>query len=183
MRRILSTAVALVVFLPVVLLVSCTGKLDRTQMVSATEPEVQKAPENAVADVEQDERQIDRLQEKTIAREPVEPEFVNENVHFAFDSFELSYQARQILNSMADHLRTNTDITVTIEGHCDERGTDAYNIALGGQRAESAKIFLVDLGIDAERIKTVSYGKKQPIAVGHTEDSWSINRRAEFVIN
>lgn len=179
MRRIVSTAVALFLILPVMLITaSCTANLHKTEVVSESEPEVQKEPETG-----QDERPTDGIPEETVASEPAEPEFVTENVHFSFDSSELSHQAKQTLNSMADYLSKNPNITITIEGHCDERGTDAYNIALGERRAESAKIFLVDRGIGAERMKTVSYGEKRPVAVGHDEDSWSINRRDEFVIN
>lgn len=184
MRRIVSTAVALVLILPVMLITaSCSGKLHNTQLVSASEPEVQKEPESAVAEAGQDERPTDGIPEEAVASKPVEPEFVTENVHFSFDSSELSRQAKQTLSGMADYLRKNPDSTITIEGHCDERGTDAYNNALGERRAESAKIFLVGMGIGAERMKTVSYGEKRPVAAGHDEDSWSINRRDEFVIN
>jgi peptidoglycan-associated lipoprotein len=109
--------------------------------------------------------------------------FVNENIHFGFDSFVLSGQAQQILNSKADYLRANTGITVTVEGHCDERGTEAYNIALGERRAESVKNFLVNLGISANRLNTISYGEERPIAMGQNEAFWAKNRRAQFVIN
>ena len=109
--------------------------------------------------------------------------FVGENIHFAFDSSLLSDQARQILIGKAEYLRTNPDITVTVEGHCDDRGTNAYNIALGERRAESVKMFLVDLGIGTNRLNTVTYGEERPIAMAHNEASWAKNRRAQFVIN
>ena len=72
---------------------------------------------------------------------------------------------------------------MTVEGHCDERGTAAYNLALGQRRAESAKRFLVDLGISTDRLETISYGEERPVATGHNETSWGYNRRAQFVIN
>jgi peptidoglycan-associated lipoprotein len=72
---------------------------------------------------------------------------------------------------------------VTVEGHCDERGTEAYNIALGERRAESVKNFLVDMGISANRLKTISYGEERPIAMGQDEASWAKNRRAQFMVN
>ena len=71
----------------------------------------------------------------------------------------------------------------TVEGHCDNRGTEAYNIALGERRAESVKNFLVDLGISANRLKTISYGEERPIAMGQDEASWAKNRRAQFMVN
>jgi len=95
----------------------------------------------------------------------------------------LSDQAQQILNSKADYLSTNPGVEVTVGGHCDDRGTNAYNIALGERRAESAKKYLVDLGISANRLKTISYGEERPIAIGQNEASWFQNRRAQFVIN
>lgn len=184
MRRIASLAVALVVILPVVLFTaSCTDKVVQTQPVSTPEPEVQKAPDNSAEEAEPDERRMERIWQEVVASEAAEPEFVNENIHFGFDSYELSSQAQQILSGMADYLRTNPDLTVIVEGHCDERGTDEYNLALGQQRAESAKVFLVNLGVGAERLKTFSYGENRPIAVGHNEASWARNRRAKFVIN
>ena len=70
-----------------------------------------------------------------------------------------------------------------MEGHCDDRGTSEYNIALGERRAESVRMFLVNLGIDTNRLNTVSYGEERPIAMGHNEASWATNRRAQFVIN
>ncbi|MEJ2252771.1 MAG: peptidoglycan-associated lipoprotein Pal [Nitrospirota bacterium] len=185
MRNKVWLAIALVMILPVmVFTASCTKEVVQTQSTSTAEPEVQKAPDTSAEETEQaGQPEEDRLWEETAAREAAQKAFVDENVHFAFDSFVLSDQARQLLNSKADYLRTNPDITITIEGHCDERGTDAYNTALGEQRAESVKIFLADLGIDANRLNTVSYGEERPIAMGHNETSWAENRRAQFVIN
>jgi peptidoglycan-associated lipoprotein len=108
---------------------------------------------------------------------------LDENINFAFDSAVLSDNARQILNRKADYLRTYPGINVTVEGHCDERGTEAYNIALGERRAQSVKNFLVNLGISTDRLNTVSYGEERPVDKGHNEASWAKNRRAQFVIN
>ena len=113
----------------------------------------------------------------------VEPEFNSENIHFAYDSHILSEQAQRILNSMADYLQTNSNVTLTIEGHCDARGTDDYNLALGERRAESARVFLTNLGIGTHRLNTVSYGEERPIAPEQNEAAWARNRRAQFVIN
>jgi len=127
--------------------------------------------------------QEDRLRAEASAREAARTAFVNENIHFAFDSFVLSDQAQRILNSKADYLNTNSGVTVTVEGHCDDRGTETYNIALGERRAESVKKFLVDLGVSANQLNTVSYGEERPIAMGQDEVSWAKNRRAQLVIN
>jgi peptidoglycan-associated lipoprotein len=83
--------------------------------------------------------------------------------------------------SKAEYLRTDLGVTVTVEGHCDERGTDAYNMTLGERRAESVKNFLVSLGISANRLNTFSYGEERPIAMGQNEASWAKNRRAQFM--
>jgi len=108
--------------------------------------------------------------------------FVSEDIFFAYDSAVLSTDAQTILQDKADWLRANPQINVVIEGHTDERGTVAYNLALGNQRAENAKNFLIDLGIGAGRIGTVSYGEERPLAPGANEAAWSRNRRAHFEI-
>jgi peptidoglycan-associated lipoprotein len=181
-------AIALVIIFSLMLFtVSCTKKEVQTQPVSATEPEVQKTADRS-AEKDEDARLLEQLQEEQLrseaaAREAAKTAFVKENVPFAFDSSALSDQARQILNSKADYLRTNPDVLVTVEGHCDDRGTNIYNLALGEQRAESVKSFLVSQGIGTNRLNTVSYGEERPIAMGHDEASWARNRRAQFVIN
>jgi len=108
--------------------------------------------------------------------------FVNEDVHFDFDSSVLSAEAQQILLDKAQWLRRNSDASVTIEGHCDERGTNEYNLALGDRRANSVKAYLADLGISASRMDAVSYGEERPLDSGHDEAAWARNRRAHFEI-
>lgn len=108
--------------------------------------------------------------------------FMNEDVYFDFDSSALGDMAKEVLSRKAEWLRMSPDASVIIEGHCDERGTSAYNIALGDRRAESAKSFLVDLGINADQISTISYGEERPVDMGHNEESWAKNRRAHFVV-
>ena len=108
--------------------------------------------------------------------------FENEDVMFEFDSASLTVEAQEILRAKAEWLRDNPGVRVIIEGHCDERGTNEYNLALGDRRAYSAKAFLTDLGIDDARLTTISYGEERPIASGATETAWAKNRRAHFVI-
>jgi len=108
--------------------------------------------------------------------------FLNEDVHFDFDSSVLSAEAQQILLDKAQWMRKNSEASVVIEGHCDERGTNEYNLALGDRRARSAKAYLFDLGISASRMQTVSYGEERPLDPGHDEAAWSKNRRAHFEI-
>jgi peptidoglycan-associated lipoprotein len=103
------------------------------------------------------------------------------DAYFDFDSYSLSSEAKSTLEANARELKRVTAGNVTIEGHCDERGTKAYNLALGEKRANAAKEFLVALGVSAGRINTVSYGKERPFDDGHDESAWAKNRRAHFV--
>ena len=108
--------------------------------------------------------------------------FENDDIYFEFDSPALLSAAQDVLKRKAEWMRDNPNVTVIVEGHCDERGTNEYNLALGERRAESAKMFLVDLGIPANRIRTISYGEERPVDLGHNEEAWAKNRRAHFVI-
>ena len=103
-------------------------------------------------------------------------------VYFEFDDFSLSPQAKAILAQNAAWLMNNSQRDVIIEGHCDERGTDEYNVALGERRANSAKRYLISLGVNAAQLSTISFGEERPTVQGHTEESWAKNRRAEFVV-
>lgn len=103
-----------------------------------------------------------------------------ETVYFDYDSFTLQPEARQALERTAAWLQANSSVKVTIEGHCDERGSDEYNLALGERRAIAVKNYLTTLGIVAERLITISYGEEQPAVDGQNESAWSKNRRAEF---
>ena len=103
-------------------------------------------------------------------------------IHFAFDSYELSEEARSILAAKANIMRQYQKISVVVEGHCDERGTEEYNLALGEHRARAAFDHLVILGVAPERMSIVSYGEERPVDGGHTEAAWAQNRRAEFVV-
>jgi peptidoglycan-associated lipoprotein len=106
-----------------------------------------------------------------------------DRIFFSFDRSDVSPEAREILTRQADWLRRYPNVTVTIEGHCDERGTREYNLALGERRAQAAKNVLVALGIPASRISTISYGKERPAVVGSTEEAYAQNRRAVTVVN
>ena len=103
-------------------------------------------------------------------------------VYYGYDSAELSAEGRGALDANAAVLKKYPAWTVTIEGHCDERGTAEYNLALGERRAVAAQTYLVGLGIPASRVKIVSYGKEFPFDPGHDEAAWAKNRRAHFVI-
>jgi peptidoglycan-associated lipoprotein len=105
-----------------------------------------------------------------------------DDVYFDFDQADLRPEARERLSQNAAWLRDNPDYTATIEGHCDERGTNEYNLALGERRANAAKSYMVSLGIDGGRLDTISYGEERPVCTESTEGCWQRNRRAHFVV-
>lgn len=107
---------------------------------------------------------------------------VGDTVYFAFDSYALDAQSQATLDKQAAILMKNAGIQVTIEGHTDERGTREYNLALGERRATAVKDYLVAFGINPGRIRTISYGKERPVAMGSTEDAWARNRRGVTVV-
>jgi len=108
---------------------------------------------------------------------------VGDRVFFALNKSNLSATARSTLEKQAAWLKKYGGVRVTIEGHADERGTREYNLALGERRANSAKDFLIALGVSPNRVKTISYGKERPVALGHDEKSWSQNRRGVTTVN
>ena len=107
---------------------------------------------------------------------------LQEDIFFQFDKATLTPEAIEMLTKNGQWLRTNSDVAITIEGHCDERGTNGYNLALGERRAESVKTFLADLGLEQSRLETISYGEERPLDRGHGEADWARNRRAHFLI-
>jgi peptidoglycan-associated lipoprotein len=196
MRKKLTWSMVLGIFLLMVFFTaSCSRKTVQTEPEQTTQPEVKKAPDTSTGETEnaknlEDERgeqarklEQERLRAEKASREAARQAFLNENIHFEFDSAALTKTAQQILKRKADYLRVNPDVTVMVEGHCDERGTQIYNVALGDRRAISVKEFIVALGIDSQRLGTISYGEERPLSNGHDETSWAMNRRAQFVIN
>jgi peptidoglycan-associated lipoprotein len=106
-----------------------------------------------------------------------------DRVFFAYDRTDISPEAQQILQRQAQWLQRYPQVSVTIEGHCDERGTREYNLALGERRAQAVKNVLVAMGIPAGRVSTISYGKERPIVVGSNEQAWAQNRVAITTVN
>jgi peptidoglycan-associated lipoprotein len=149
--------------------VSCQKKV-----VDATpKPMVEEKPQEEVV-----------VEEKVVVPPPApDMTVMQEDIYFEFDKSSLTPVAQDNLLRKAEWLRDNPDATITIEGNCDERGTNEYNLALGDRRAESAKAFLVDLGINPARISTISYGEERPVDPRHNEEAWAKNRRDHFVVN
>ena len=129
-------------------------------------------PPEPVPEVSIDSKPLDELNKEGLLKP----------VFFEYDAVELSPEAQQTLNQNASLLKQHTTWVVTIEGHCDERGTAEYNLALGERRAVAARTYLVSLSIPADRLHTVSYGKEFPFDPSHTDAAWAKNRRAHFVI-
>jgi peptidoglycan-associated lipoprotein len=104
------------------------------------------------------------------------------DIYFNFDRYDLRSDARETLKANADWLKQNPSIVVQIEGHCDDRGTAEYNLALGAKRAQAAKDYLTTLGVSAQRLATISYGEELPVCTEHTEACWQKNRHDRFVL-
>lgn len=184
MRRKMWIIMALILIVPGLLLtVSCAKKAVKKDAMQTTDDAAEKARQAEL------ERQR-QLEEERLKKEALEAEmmqkardmFENAHVQFAYDSSVLDDMAQDNLKQKADWLQQNPDSRAIIEGHCDERGTVEYNLALGDRRAESAKRFLVSLGVDASRLTTVSFGEERPLEMGSGEGAWGKNRRAQFVV-
>jgi peptidoglycan-associated lipoprotein len=172
---------------------SCAKKKISSQpATTTTEEEAQRRAEEEARQREltrQQALQEENLSDESLSQEMAEQRtgsakniFENEDVYFEFDSIRLAPDAQEILTKKAKWLRANPAATITIEGHCDNRGTNEYNLALGEGRAQSARAFLVDLGIKSSRLNTISYGEERPIERSQSEQGWARNRRAHFVI-
>jgi peptidoglycan-associated lipoprotein len=140
---------------------------------------------------------VEKVQEDTGIKEPVLTEeeiFMSKTleqinkerpmamVHFDYDKFFIREDAKPVLETNAGWMKKFKTVKVLVEGHCDERGTEEYNLALGEKRAKSAMDYLSSLGISGDRMKIISYGKSQPLDLGHDEAAWQTNRRAQFTI-
>ena len=182
MKKKLWIIATLLLVLPgLMFLVSCATPMAKLKPCPVCEDKVVKKAAPAPV-VKEEPKEAPKVDTQEQALQAARTRFQSEHVYFAFDSSTLDDTAQMVLRAKADFMKKYPDATVTIEGHCDERGTNAYNLALGDRRAESAKAFLVDLGIDAGRMGTVSYGEEQPVDAGHDEEAWAKNRRAHFVL-
>ena len=190
-RRYITSGFALVVVLSVLFFVgACSQKRSRVETSGVTAPSgAQKsaAEEEEARRRAEAERQAAQSKAAGSARTPgtqkamseVEA-FESEPIYFDFDRSEIKPDYRPVLEKKAAFLKARPEYTVRIEGHCDERGTAEYNVALGEKRALSVKDYLVALGVPARRISTISYGEERPAVRGQDEAAWAKNRRAEF---
>jgi peptidoglycan-associated lipoprotein len=175
-------------------LFSCSRKEIKSEGIVAKPPttaedEAEKAKKRVrIKEQEASEQELREkaLREEAEARRLKEASdkahFESEDIYFEFDQYILSDAAKQNLNKKAQWLKNFPTAKALIEGYCDERGSAEYNMALGQKRADAAMQYLVSLGINVNRISSISFGKENPIDPGHTEDAWAKNRRAHFVL-
>lgn len=170
-----STLLTLVTILAVgMLFVGCSKNAEiDTDPATEVVAEAEEIPEEVVAEAEE-------IVEKAIDYANLAPsDFGVEDVFFALDQYDLDNEAMSILSSNARIMR-EANVTIMLSGHCDERGTVEYNMALGEKRALVVRDYLVSLGVPAGNLRVTSYGKSKPFAMGHNEDSWAQNRRSHF---
>ncbi len=142
------------------------------------QPKVEKVVEPVVQEPVLSEEEI--FMSKSL--EQINKEKPLEMIHFDYDKYFVREDAKSILEKDAAWMKKFKTVKVLIEGHCDERGTEEYNLALGEKRAKSAMDYLASQGVSPDRMKILSYGKSQPLTTGHDEASWQMNRRAQFTI-
>ncbi len=170
--------------------VSCAKKEPKTaltaeQQARMAEAAKQKAAQQSAIDEENLAAQKRAAAEQEMAAQQTEAarkKFVNQRVYFAFDDASLGPDALEVMAEKAKWMRANPDADILIAGNCDERGTEEYNLALGARRADAARDYLVNAGIDPSRIKTISYGEERPLDPAHNEKAWAKNRRDDFTI-
>jgi peptidoglycan-associated lipoprotein len=199
-RNLIIEALAIFVFSSIFLLSSCAKKqvvteekkvkaptkVEKVKKEGPTAEELQKAREAEEAKLAEKAR-LEKLKEKEMAEKKAwqERRVANieaKSIYFDFDKSLIRAEYRSVLEEKAAFLKDNPDISIRIEGNCDERGTNEYNLALGERRASSAAKFLISLGISPDRIETISYGEERPLALGHSEEAWAQNRRDDFVV-
>ncbi len=157
----------------------------------SAEEKARLAEERRKMEMERQAMEERRLQEERMARErdqaekkiqDVVDEILATRIHFDFDSYELKPQARSALQQISEHMKRFSNLRLVIEGHCDERGTAEYNLALGERRARAAYEFLILLGVRSDRMQIISYGEERPLDPRSNESAWAQNRRAEFKV-
>ncbi len=178
MRKKMWIILALLFVIPGLLFtVSCAKKTVKDE--TALQQQAEEEARIKAREAEQTESLQEEARRKLAA---AQERFLNEDIHFEFDRSDLLPEAQEILRWKAAWMQKNPNVQVTIEGHCDERGTNEYNLALGDRRANSTKSYLMDLGIYGSRLNTISYGEERPADYGSNEEAWAKNRRAHLTL-
>jgi peptidoglycan-associated lipoprotein len=186
MRLKSPTVALLVAFIAPLLLLSACGKKRPPVVTTKPTTRATPTPPPEVAETGPDVRPVDEGQptgEDFSVSDPSGEGGPLADIHFDYDQSSLTDQARATLEKHALWLQNHREAKVMVEGHCDERGTVEYNLALGNQRAQVTHDYLVSLGVAADRLRTTSYGKERPIDPGHDEAAWARNRRAHFAVS
>ncbi|MEW6419100.1 MAG: peptidoglycan-associated lipoprotein Pal [Nitrospirota bacterium] len=146
----------------------------------------QETKEKKAAEIKPEEKITEQQLAKIETKEEI-PRYIEEkspfgDIYFDFDEYEIRPDAKPILQKVSSWMLKNASMKILIEGHCDERGTDEYNLALGDRRAKATRDYLTALGIPSNRVEMLSYGEEKPLCTDKTEECWAKNRRAHFVI-
>lgn len=175
--------VLILVSVGLMFIVSCAQTEVKSTSPDESQAEEAVQEEDITSEADSDAAQT-AVEEEALAREKANAKamFVNEDIYFDYDDSSLNDMDREILKKKAEWLNSNPDVSVVIEGHCDERGTTEYNLALGDRRAESVRSYLIDLGITSAKLEKISYGEEMPAVQGNNEEAWAKNRRAHFTI-
>ncbi len=155
---------------------ACSTTPDDTADTSGTGASSEESASTSSADYSNNLSVVPGSQEDLIVN-------VGDRVFFGYDSAELDADAQELLQDQVAWLKQYPAVSVTVEGHCDERGTREYNLALGEKRAQAVKNYLLSLGVASERVSTISYGKERPAVVGSNDNAWSQNRRSVTLVN
>jgi peptidoglycan-associated lipoprotein len=174
-----SAALYISIFLTVFWLIGCSSSAVTKPAVAPSSVQTSRAMLKPRVRKAQAPGSLEALREGEIPVTPKESPL--KEIYFDFDGYDLTADARRTLKANSDWLKNNPSVRVEIEGHCDERGTAEYNLALGAKRAYAAKDYMVSLGIPAERLSTISYGEEVPVCREHNEECWQKNRRDRFV--
>jgi peptidoglycan-associated lipoprotein len=166
-------------------LAACSGSTPEPE--PEPEPQVEEstvdeAAERAAREAEEKRRREEEERRRREAERRRVLSVIAERVHFDFDRSDIRPDGEEVLQRKVTVLREYPDVTLRIEGHCDERGSDEYNLALGQRRAEEVRRYLMSYGVDAGRFATISYGEERPRVSASNEDAWAQNRRSEFIV-
>jgi len=169
------------------ILISCAQKrvVQPQQPVTPqeTKAKAEAKPEQKIPEEKITEQQLAKIETKEVETSKyTEEKGMFEDIHFDFDKYDIRPDAKPILQSVSDWLIKNKSSRLLIEGYCDERGTNEYNLALGDRRAKAARDYLVAVGVVSGRIDIISYGEEKPLCTEKTEECWQKNRRAHFVV-
>ena len=181
MKQYLKPCMAVIFILALMFSFSCAKKQVKDETV-AEPTRVEAEEQEGIEEGKLEESDLDTKKFKEISESEVELKAVFKDIHFDFDDFSLRPRAKTILDGVVEWLLKNPSAQVLAEGHCDERGTNEYNLALGERRANSIKRYFAQLGVARKRISTISYGEEKPVDPGNDEEAWAKNRRGHFLI-